>query len=614
MRKRPASSSAASRSGEEGAGAGAASPGIKKRSSIAGYVSPGMQPDGDVLERAKRLTTEEVHKLCAGAIMQQASCEMGIQLAELFPRPPGAFRRVTHGFQKYSLPPHEVKRRHAHFNARRLEKLAAVMTRREELIGKKRAADADLATSGGVGTTGRSHKQIADAVVGSAVVNEERRQRKMGNARERIETVLNNENTFLVAQRHKFDASCVALVQKDQDVIQNKLAERRERERLQRRKADERALIKSERDRRLEEKTSQAVAKFHERDARVQIVLESKSAGLAAKRAADKERARFRVKVREESNARYSARTDFLVTRMKDKEGKLEEEEQRKAGERLSRREEKRLRAMDKLENVARMRRQNDYERELMAQKIKAGSYRAKTSTELQDALHAERGRVRKRHIIAKHEARAGKVFEKDITPGPGEYQIASALSTFGARIGRENPKSDIEWIMLRAAELPGPDAYQSSVYKPTGPAPRFSTAIVPSDIEWKIMRAPLTPGPGQYAAPIDKYESDTPAVHFSNFRPKSEIDWIIHRASETPGPSSYNLSGPETTLVPITLKDMAVKAGTKFSPGGRQRRGAPNAEYMHMDRQTQSTGALESAGGASGSAGAKRSGGWVGL
>jgi hypothetical protein len=75
------------------------------------------------------------------------------------------------------------------------------------------------------------------------------------------------------------------------------------------------------------------------------------------------------------------------------------------------------------------------------------------------------------------------------------------------------------------------------------------SSAKPKSDVEWMIYRASQTPGPGQYD-PVDKKNA---TGKFSTSKPKSDVEWKIYNASKIPGPGQYD------------LPDMLAKSGGKI-------------------------------------------------
>ena len=75
------------------------------------------------------------------------------------------------------------------------------------------------------------------------------------------------------------------------------------------------------------------------------------------------------------------------------------------------------------------------------------------------------------------------------------------------------------------------------------------SSAKPKSDVEWMIYRASQTPGPGQY----DPVEKKNATGKFSTSKPKSDVEWKIYNASKIPGPGQYD------------LPDMLAKSGGKI-------------------------------------------------
>lgn len=57
------------------------------------------------------------------------------------------------------------------------------------------------------------------------------------------------------------------------------------------------------------------------------------------------------------------------------------------------------------------------------------------------------------------------------------------------------------------------------------------------SDVDWMIHRAAMIPGPGQYSPTRIARRG---SLKFSEFTPKSEIDQVIFRSSNLPSPQDY--------------------------------------------------------------------------
>ena len=73
------------------------------------------------------------------------------------------------------------------------------------------------------------------------------------------------------------------------------------------------------------------------------------------------------------------------------------------------------------------------------------------------------------------------------------------------------------------------------------GGTTKISDADPKSEIDWIIYRAKQTPGPNAYLPKMIPGASFTPKMAEGN--PKSELDWVIYRSKQTPGPSDYDVS-----------------------------------------------------------------------
>lgn len=107
-----------------------------------------------------------------------------------------------------------------------------------------------------------------------------------------------------------------------------------------------------------------------------------------------------------------------------------------------------------------------------------------------------------------------------------------------GGRFSTSKPKSDVEWIIYRSKQVPGPSHYRPKLVKPKVGV-KFSDANPKGDVDWIIHRSKQTPGPGQYAL---KSTLASGGVKFSDANPKSDLEWTIYNASQVPGPARYNI------------------------------------------------------------------------
>lgn len=130
-----------------------------------------------------------------------------------------------------------------------------------------------------------------------------------------------------------------------------------------------------------------------------------------------------------------------------------------------------------------------------------------------------------------------------------------------GRRIGKSNAKSYLELAIHRSSQVPGPSAYGEADYKSKPTTVKFSTAFVPSDVDWCIMRAQELPAPDAYQSKIAKgLTRESPSFSMGNFTPKTEIDFVMARSASMPGPSDYYEGLPPMKQTP--LRKMAKQYG----------------------------------------------------
>ena len=218
----------------------------------------------------------------------------------------------------------------------------------------------------------------------------------------------------------------------------------------------------------------------------------------------------------------------------------------------------KALRMQQRVENVARAKKEQEYRNQVMIKKMKMSWERMNRMKEIKEAIQVDRGARRKREIIERHKWRDNTILQRNILPGPGEYynnKQDMANNTRGARWGKYKPKSDIDWIMYRSAQIPGPGQYTPSDPNHQGKSSGSWGKYKPkSDVEWLMYYAEQKPGPGQYSIKHARDKSQK-AVKWGDFEPMGEIDQIMSRAKHIPGPDAYAEKPPP--LVKPKLSDI---------------------------------------------------------
>jgi hypothetical protein len=175
-------------------------------------------------------------------------------------------------------------------------------------------------------------------------------------------------------------------------------------------------------------------------------------------------------------------------------------------------------------------------------------------------ANHISKAKQRSNAIVSKPSFGSGekrgiellhKLRESSARPAPDGYQPAfggSAMSLTGGKFNLSKSKSEVEWEIHRAKQLPGPGHSQpqggyNCAELISGGA--FNLGKPKSDIEWKIYRAAQVPAPG-HSHPKCGYSAfvDLNGGKFNMSKPKSDVEWEIYRASQLPAPGEHHPSG----------------------------------------------------------------------
>eukprot|EP00941_MAST-03F_sp_MAST-3F-sp1_P003012 g3012.t1 len=174
-----------------------------------------------------------------------------------------------------------------------------------------------------------------------------------------------------------------------------------------------------------------------------------------------------------------------------------------------------------------------------------------------------------------------------------------------GGFISDSVPKSDVDWAVIRAKEMPGPGAYTLPDLADEMLGGKFSTAVPKSELDYRISEARQMPGPGTSTdSNFVFYFFSLHIVHFLTKRmkgeyklpvalnqtggvftkgvSKSELDWAIYRAQQKPGPGEYKTFS--------TLKKSGGRWGKQITESEidktiRRARSIPGPGHYYKDR-----------------------------
>ena len=119
----------------------------------------------------------------------------------------------------------------------------------------------------------------------------------------------------------------------------------------------------------------------------------------------------------------------------------------------------------------------------------------------------------------------------KKMPPPPPSNILCEASGRWkgsqGGRFSNSRPKSDVEWIIYRSKQIPGPSHYRPKLVEPNKGI-KFSDANPKSDVDWIIYNSKKTPGPAEYK--LKSSLNLDGGVKFSDANPKTELEWIIYQ------------------------------------------------------------------------------------
>jgi hypothetical protein len=537
------------------------------------------------IEKAQRLSLDDLTRLMADPVFIEATKRKGIEDKDLVPRPQSYFRNQSNRAQLLSK--EHARIRFEHYENRRMTLLAMVLSEHETVqdeIAKEQAmfkAEDDRLVSGFY----------------SSLEGEKKRLDKIKRNMEKFQRVQANENGNIIEKRQKFNAS--------KNKFQNRLEDILQQEKEREKKMRDRGKAQKERIRQvaqMKEKMTRMRAeemkrRFAERDKRIYEKVEEKARVIAERRVKDSSKQQLLKNKQELAKKVIEDRKNQLVSRLYEKEDHLEKIKMRFDEQLEHKRIDKALRMQQRIENVARAKKEAEYKNQVMIKKMQMSWERTERFKEIKEAIQVERGARRKNEIINRHKWRDNTVLERSILPGPGEYHNTKtdmAENTRGARWGKYKPKNDIEWIMYRAAQIPGPGQY--TPIDPNQTASNGGTwgKYTPkSDVEWLMYYAEQKPGPGQYKPKHASLESKK-AVKWGDFEPLGEIDQIMLRAKHIPGPGQY--ASKIAPLVKPKLKDIKKSfsgaVGMAMTAGKLIKKSHEAKERVRM-RNAQSEGAL---------------------
>ena len=543
---------------------------------IAGYEPPDLVYDQQMLARARQLEGDDIKVMIQTEGMKTACLSTGFRPKALLPRPIESFSRIRSGFQTIALSDEETHRRWNEHEERRVKWVAAVLSKRAELVAE--ATQGGTTPEGGRTKSTRQRPASAPArksggtiqeAISDAMQTESQRQAKVAKMRNKQRNVLLKENAAIDKRREDFRMRQIKKQRRESRVAKASEDRRRYAAVAAKKKTDEMARVKKEREAADLERYGRGAEQARlQEERRKALSLEKKMKALQKKKLT-RDRQIHRQKVKEGMESALEKRNAAMRLKMAKKLGHVQQILKRKQAMLLQKKKETLLRQQQRKENSKRVRRQQEFRRVQLAKQLEVRYAKGEKMRLLRNAVVDDRRRKRKEALIARHKMLSSTPSQRNMSPGPGAYSLPSTLSNRGARISEANPKSYIEWEEYRSKQIPGPSQYGEADMKRNNSAAKFSTADVPSEIDWCIRRAKQMPAPDAYQGKIaNSFQSDTSAFSMGNCSPKSDVDWIMLRSAEIPGPADYYKGLPNPT---VRLDKFAKSMGVDPKKGARR-------------------------------------------
>jgi len=479
---------------------------------------------------------------------RQACLLRGVDMGCLKPRSLASFKTLPNRAQE--LTPDEQQFHYNEYEEERLHLLGLVVSQEEASIEKTKADKAKA----------RGQRDLMTQMFTSQIQKEREQLERMNRSRAKYERVLETENKSLHHTRAESTKHQMQNFQKTQKIYADKIATKEQlkargqaRQARIQRSVNERRKLDESRKRRQE-------SRMCDRDARVTEFIAQKNKGAAERLAKEKAAAIKRKKRREKAKQIDKQKRENLGNAMLAKEKHIEALKMQKANALRQQKTVRAAKSRQRMSKAARVRAAKQYEKQAIIEKLHAKDQMLAELREIRKAVQQKRKDILREEIIRRDMWKARTTLERAMTPGPGAYDLPDALDLIsGGAFNKSKPKSDIEWVMHRAKQTPGPGRYlnESQMTSLTNNGGGWSKYKPKSDVEWAMDRASKMPGPGQY-----QVKSQGPSFNttFGNFEPKSELDFVILHANDSPAPGSHQPS--MTPSKPRNLKQLTKSFG----------------------------------------------------
>jgi len=470
----------------------------------------------------------------------EACKSVGVRYENLLPKEKEDFAHKENRAQQ--LDPVEQMERFNHFKRQREIKLALVVAQEDRTILQYKARDQN---------NSRNFQKLGHTFH-TRLEQEEKALTAMDRARAKYERVLEHDNHGVVERRQTAMARQALMENRHAIIDAMKAASVKQLKKKGRERA---ALIKKNVEASRKQKaikTGKLRKAQEERLAQVNEFIEQKKKNVKSTASKTKMVQERNKKAAEEKLVAQELERQETKAKYHRKEKHLQKLRTQREREKEQKKLERQLDMAIRMQKAERIRKAKLYKRQRLIDNINNETKRMEQVKEMRAAIADERRNIMRMEKIRRDDWRNSNRVERDITPGPGAYEIGSTLKNTGGAWGKFTPKSEWDWIELNGALTPGPGQYsngRSTLKKSGGVISEFRPK---TDVEISMARAAAIPGPGYYKP---KQVQSKAGATFGNFNPKSELDVLIDTAKELPGPGQYDKPMPR--LRKPTLDDL---------------------------------------------------------
>ena len=504
----------------------------KKGTNIAGYstATEGDVTDNDKSKAQSLASNPQLLKQKLGDKLFLDACFLrGVEPADLQDKPYEFFATEPNRAKRLSA--EEQKLRYDNFQANRLNLMALVVSQEHKSRAKAKETEARNAN--------RFNK--LSSTFQKQLEREQKILARMNSSRSKYERVLEVENK--VIKKTLKHSTTKAQSNKQRHVKIHDMKKKIQQQLRERSKVRKKQIEQRVESRKQEEENWRAMQrmKLEAKDKqlkRFQAGMSGNKAEVKSKQAKARE---LREERTEQAKVQERLHREKLARKMAEKEAKAAAVRQQRAAERSQGKVEKRLKSQARAEKADRVRKAKVYERQRLIDKMEGNYARMEAMKEMKEAIDEKRRDLLRLEKIRRDEWRAATAVERSITPGPGAYELKSTLTDTGGTWGKFKPKTELDWIEYRAAQVPAPGHYHSDAFSTLNKNGGSWSKYKPkSDVEWRMEKAAQEPGPGEYKVVLPP---STTSATFSTFTPKTELDFVILRAKESPAPGEHQPS-----------------------------------------------------------------------